>query len=183
MGNTWAAKNPEKWREYKRDWYLRNKDKQARYRQAWEARNPDYWEQNREHRSKRAAAYWIANRASMIPRSLLRAARRRSKERGIVCTITAADIVVPTRCPLLGVPLFLGDKKQGPNSPTLDRIDNDKGYVPGNVWVISHCANACKGALSADEIIQIGTRLQARVAASLAEGAAQMRSSHPLEHC
>ena len=30
------------------------------------------------------------------------------------------------------------------NSPTLDRIDNNKGYVKGNVKVISHRANSLK---------------------------------------
>ena len=54
----------------------------------------------------------------------------------------------------------MGAGAQGDNSPTLDRIDNSAGYVPGNVWVISSLANRCKNDLSADEIIMVGTRLK-----------------------
>lgn len=52
------------------------------------------------------------------------------------------DIIIPEVCPLLGIPLVFGGKPY--NSPSLDRIDNTKGYVKGNVWVISKMANVMK---------------------------------------
>ena len=170
MSSTWAAENPEKWREYKREWAKRNPEKVAAYRAKWEEAKPDYHDRTRVKRSAHASAYWAANKHKMIPQSLLRAARRRAREKGMECTITLQDIVVPERCPLLDIPLFPGDGMQGPNSPSLDRINNGLGYVPGNVWVISHLANACKGSLAPDQIIQIGTRLKEKME-TLTEGA------------
>lgn len=38
------------------------------------------------------------------------------------------------------------------SSPSLDRIDNRMGYVPGNVWVISWKANRMKSDASMEEL-------------------------------
>jgi hypothetical protein len=56
---------------------------------------------------------------------------------------------VPIICPILGIPIIKDIKKEqkevpNPNSPSIDRIDNSKGYVKGNVRVISHKANTMK---------------------------------------
>lgn len=75
-------------------------------------------------------------------------AKRRSFRKGIDFTITIEDVVIPDVCPLLGLRLAIDVSSgvQGPKncSPTLDRIDNTKGYVPGNVRAISWRANLLK---------------------------------------
>ena len=82
--------------------------------------------------------------------------KSRAKREGTVFTITPSDIPWTLKCPILGVELDWslghgeGIKK---NSPTLDRIDNLQGYIPGNVMVISSLANTMKSYASADEII------------------------------
>ena len=38
------------------------------------------------------------------------------------------------------------------HTPTIDRIDNNKGYIPGNVAVISWRANALKKDASTEEV-------------------------------
>ena len=38
------------------------------------------------------------------------------------------------------------------NSPTIDRICNRLGYVPGNLIVVSHLANRVKNSASLDEL-------------------------------
>lgn len=78
--------------------------------------------------------------------------RSRAKRHGIEFSITENDIHIPEYCPILGVKLEFGDIKCFSNSPTLDRKDNSKGYVPGNVWVISHRANTMKGSSSMEEL-------------------------------
>ncbi len=63
-----------------------------------------------------------------------------------------SELQMPTHCPLLGTPLELGKGKNNPKAPSIDRIDNEIGYVPGNVWIISQGANARKGDLSLREL-------------------------------
>lgn len=82
-------------------------------------------------------------------------AKVRAKAKGIDFCIELADITIPTECPILGIELFVTTGKSGafPNSPSLDRIDNNEGYIKGNVQVISQQANAMKGAASVDELL------------------------------
>jgi hypothetical protein len=84
-------------------------------------------------------------------------ARYRAKAKGVPFTIRVSDIVVPEICPILGHPLDTDiheGAKRGPryNSPSLDRIDPTKGYVPGNVQVISNQANVMKNNASPSEL-------------------------------
>ena len=76
-------------------------------------------------------------------------AKQRASERGIPFEITPKDIEVPAECPVLGIPLVpdeggKGNESWSDNSPTLDRMVNDKGYVKGNICVISRKANILK---------------------------------------
>lgn len=79
-------------------------------------------------------------------------AHRRAKKRGLEFDLDYSDIVVPEFCPLLGVKMKLGSKIALPESPSLDRIDSTKGYVKGNVWVISRRANTIKSDASLKEL-------------------------------
>jgi hypothetical protein len=79
-------------------------------------------------------------------------AKSRAKQYGVEFNITKEDIVVPARCPVLGLILTPSIKVLSPNSPTLDRFDNSQGYVPGNITVISSKANAMKSSASIEEV-------------------------------
>jgi predicted Fe-S protein YdhL (DUF1289 family) len=84
-----------------------------------------------------------------------RRAKRRAFEKGLDFNITPSDVVVPDKCPILGMPLVVFKGKSGgrPDSPALDRIDNSKGYVKGNVAVISHLANCMKSSATDEQLI------------------------------
>jgi len=88
-------------------------------------------------------------------RKLLWPATKRAKEQGIPCTITVEDIVIPELCPLLGIPLERGQGVAGAiaASPSLDRMNPELGYVPGNVAVISRKANLMKNDASSEELL------------------------------
>ena len=58
--------------------------------------------------------------------------------------ISMQDLKWPTHCPMLGMELDWNLNKRGENSPSLDRLDNTEGYVPGNVAIISYRANRIK---------------------------------------
>lgn len=87
-----------------------------------------------------------------IQRYLLRYARRRAKEKGIECTIRPDDIRLRERCPILGTPLVKNTGQWSGNSYSLDRRDSSRGYVPGNVEVISWKANSLKSDLSLEQV-------------------------------
>lgn len=83
---------------------------------------------------------------------LLSAARRRAKKKGLDFNIEISDIIIPDVCPVLGVVIDRTAKKWGDNSPSLDRRDSRKGYVKGNVRVISLRANRLKGDATSREL-------------------------------
>jgi hypothetical protein len=91
---------------------------------------------------------------------MLNGARERAKKGGYLCTITVADIFIPDCCPLLGMKLVRnrGGHVQA-NSPSLDKIRPELGYVPGNVWVISHRANNIKSDATVQELQTLVERL------------------------
>lgn len=71
-------------------------------------------------------------------------AHRRAASRGVMFSITVQSIIIPATCPVLGIPIVLGERRSD-NSPSLDRLMPERGYVPGNVRVISDKANRLKG--------------------------------------
>lgn len=81
-------------------------------------------------------------------RKMLTAARHRANEKGLDFDLQLEDIIVPALCPVLGIALRVGG---GDHAPSLDRLDNAKGYVRGNVAVISDRANRLKRDGSAAE--------------------------------
>jgi hypothetical protein len=64
------------------------------------------------------------------------------------------DIVIPEKCPLLEIPISTnfsdGDKDC---YYSIDRIDSTKGYVKGNVQVISLLANTMKNKATNEQLI------------------------------
>lgn len=95
-------------------------------------------------------------------RALLSSAKQRAKEAGLPFTITEEDIIIPPCCPVLGIPLQRKAKRGGgDNSPSLDRIVPELGYVPGNIAVISNRANRIKSNATAEEIERVAAWLRA----------------------
>lgn len=89
------------------------------------------------------------------------AAKRRAASAGIEFSITPNDISIPAVCPVLKKPITdgtnAGPKHGSTNdySPSLDRIDNTRGYVPENVAVISLRANRIKNDSTIDNLINL----------------------------
>lgn len=85
-------------------------------------------------------------------RNMLSRAKKRAKARGFDFNLDLDDIKIPDRCPLLNIPIKVGTQDDYSHSPTLDRIDNSKGYIKGNVWVLSMKANSMKNSSSFKEL-------------------------------
>jgi hypothetical protein len=82
-------------------------------------------------------------------------ARIRARNAGIPFSISYDDIPLPERCPILDIPLIIGTGKRTDNSPSLDRKEPSKGYVPGNVAIISWRANRRKSNMTRAEILAL----------------------------
>lgn len=80
---------------------------------------------------------------------LINHSRQSAKRRGIEFSITPDDIIIPKKCPILNKPFILLDNKY---TYSLDRIDNSKGYIPGNVKIISRLANTMKNNATDEEL-------------------------------
>lgn len=74
-----------------------------------------------------------------------------ARREGIEFDLTIDDIVWNTHCPVFGFELsyLISDKDR---SPSLDRHDPNKGYVKGNVVVMSLRANRAKWNLTTSEV-------------------------------
>lgn len=77
--------------------------------------------------------------------------------------ITVDDLYpLPLTCPVLGITLnWTLEGKGSPNDcPSIDRLDPAKGYVKGNVRIISQKANRLKSNASMDELEAILTYMK-----------------------
>ncbi len=123
----WVDSNREGRNAYMRDFYARNPGKKAASLRAFRKSNP---------------LGVLINRA-----------RGRAKKRGWDFSISAQDFPdLPKTCPVLGIALAYDNPKQLANSATLDRVDGNKGYIKGNVVIMSWRANNIKSDASIDEL-------------------------------
>ena len=116
--------------------YIKNKTNEdlLAYQRTW-------YQKNKETVLKKKRIYDREN----LEKNMLLGAKGRAKKNGLEFNLVESDIIIPKYCPVFPeIELHKGDGKISDNSPTLDRIDNNKGYVKDNVKVISHKANSLK---------------------------------------
>ena len=78
-------------------------------------------------------------------RTLLNSARSNAKKKGIEFNIILEDIVLPELCPFFNFPLTcIRGEGRIPSNYSIDRIDSSKGYIKGNIQIISNLANVMK---------------------------------------
>lgn len=108
--------------------------------------------------AREMSAYMRRRRSSHRERAMLDRARERARTRGLTFSLAVDDIYIPQRCVIRGIPLAWGEGRRGPDSPSLDRVDADRGYTPDNVRVISDAANRWKGDMSIAQLARRAAR-------------------------
>lgn len=100
-----------------------------------------YW---RSYRANNPEKVKNANRESLRRRKerdpigvMLMEAKRRARERNIEFNLDASNLTLPNLCEVCGVTMktFTGQKFKS-DAVSLDRLDNSKGYIYGNVRFI-----------------------------------------------
>lgn len=94
---------------------------------------------------------------------LFNSAKSRAKQRHIEFSISIDDIIVSEKCPILDIPLKYNRGVKKDNSYSLDRIDSSKGYIKGNIWVISLRANRIKNDATPQELRLIADRVEEKL--------------------
>ena len=91
---------------------------------------------------------------------LWKSAKQHAKKLNIEFTIQPTDIIIPIKCPILKKNFILHDKKY---TYSIDRIDNNKGYIKGNVAVISRLANMMKNCASKEELLLFSKNIKSYI--------------------
>ncbi len=127
----WKDANPEKVATYNKAWYQANSERSVALHKTWRLKQGPI-------------------------KRMLYSAKARAKKSDTPFDVTKDDIAMPEYCPHFGILLITGDGKLTDNSPTLDRIIPELGYVKGNVMVISNRANRMKSNGTFEELIKLG---------------------------
>jgi hypothetical protein len=145
-----AARKRGRPRKFKQWGHLSKKDyaKKAgtEQKRLWRANNPE---------KSKAAINVEADKRKSSPENkvafLVCLAKGRAKKGAADFSISPNHVQIPTHCALREAEICYCNDGLKDNSPSLDRIDPTKGYVPGNVWVISHRANRIKNNATFEE--------------------------------
>lgn len=108
-------------------------------------------EKAKKERERRANNWKYAPSVAMLNNS-----KQRAKNSNLEHNLLLEDIVIPDYCPVLGIKLETGDRKNHYNAPSIDRVDNSKGYTKDNIIIMSTKANMLKKDATLDELIMIG---------------------------
>jgi len=139
-------KNPEKYIALTKQWREDNVEKVKDYRMQY----------HQEHKEEYRERYELN-----IMKRKLNSAKDRAVKNNLSFNITEQDIKdvwpIDNKCPALDIEFIIGghDTKNY-NSPSLDRIIPSKGYVKGNIQIVSGLANNIMSNGTPDEVIKVG---------------------------
>jgi hypothetical protein len=152
--HTWRKNNPEKRLEQKR---------REKVRTALRKRGilpPPGEEMNQEQQlindqiSNNDFTYWDSIKSRTTKSGEKDKSNENLKKKSSEFNLKKSDIITPTHCPYLGIKLSYDKKDEKlDNYRSIDRIDSSKGYVKGNLQVISHLANTIKKSVTIEQLI------------------------------
>lgn len=142
------------------------KEKVSLSRKDWLKRNPHKKEEyarvkKEQRRLGLLPSYLEYVKKTPIEKLIITQAKARAKHKGLEFNLEEKDIVVPTHCPALGMEICSNSRifgksgKKQDNSISIDRIDNTKGYIKGNVVIVSNKVNTVKNSATVEELEKI----------------------------
>jgi|SRR6266566_2362061 len=135
----------------------REDDKVKDYNQGWkDANRPKVRDREREYARVKAGTgegyrrLWLSN------------CKHRANKKGVPFDLTLEDVMFPEICPVLGIPMVMRSGSFHDNSPSIDRMIPAKGYVKGNVQIISYRANRLKAHGSLEDLRKVVAWMEAQ---------------------
>ncbi|MCE5292910.1 MAG: hypothetical protein LLG14_27255 [Nocardiaceae bacterium] len=103
-------------------------------------------------------------RVDAKPTMLMQAARQRCSKSGMEFDLDDEWVAQrwTGRCELTGFEFAIGNRVLGMFSPSIDRVDNSRGYLKDNCRFILFGLNTAKGAGTDAELLQIAQAVVAR---------------------
>jgi len=100
-----------------------------------------------------------------IKMSLWDSAKDRAKTNNLAFNLKIEDIVIPDKCPILGIPLdsrtgMSPNRKPRYNAPSIDRINSKLGYIKSNIIIMSYKANVLKKDGTSEEHLKVAEFLE-----------------------
>lgn len=135
--------------------YALDGGKVRRANQRWKKANIDL-----VRRRERERAYKRAGTGPGYRALWLNNIRHRAKKKGLPFDLTLDDLPIPKFCPILGIPLRMRSGSFHDNSPSIDRLVPERGYVTGNVAVVSYRANRIKDYGTLEELKKVVAYLE-----------------------
>lgn len=126
------------------------KEAHAKREREWRKNNPEKYKNridaNRDNIRKASRECGRRWRKTQPERNLFYHAKARAKREQLPFDLEITDVIIPTHCPVLGIELKTGEdvKPFADNGANIDKIVPSKGYVKGNICVISGRANRLK---------------------------------------
>lgn len=94
---------------------------------------------------------------------LIHATRQSAKLKNLEHNIDETDLPCPEFCPLLGIKIdYTAGNGKTMLKPSVDRIDPTKGYIKGNVEVMSSLANTMKSKATPEQLITFAKNILKR---------------------
>jgi hypothetical protein len=132
-------------RENGRKWYQKHRDRLMLERHTKKREYLRQWrEKNRDRRLADLKEWKLRAQVRHPLQWLVSKLQHQAKLKGLEFDLTPADLELPTHCPVLGIPIVFPGPRHSPYLPSFDRIDPRRGYVKGNVLIISWRANCLK---------------------------------------
>lgn len=139
---------------------LKDKEQRKLYHREYNRIYMREWGRNNKERLSKKEANWRGKN----PKSrLLSSTRQSARLKGLEHNIEVSDLSLPILCPLLGITIdYSAGNGKTMEKPSVDRIDPSKGYIKGNVEVVSSLANTMKSKATPEQLIYFAKEILKR---------------------